>query len=94
MEVRLERKLTLVPLIIVGIACMTQMAGFDAFGIISDLTEGHRTLPGIVIFAAGSHFVQHKFPSVSRFETPKAASSHSEIRGMTTGGSAIGLEPL
>lgn len=40
MDVRLERKLTLVPLIVIGIAYMTPMAVFDTFGIITDLTEG------------------------------------------------------
>ena len=39
-EVRLERKLTLVPLIIVGVAYMTPMAIFDTFGIITDVTGG------------------------------------------------------
>lgn len=39
-DVKFERKLGLVPLVIVGIAYMTPMAVFDTFGIITDITQG------------------------------------------------------
>lgn len=40
MDIKLERKLTLLPLVIVGIAYMTPLAVFDTFGIITDATGG------------------------------------------------------
>lgn len=39
-DIKLERKLGLVPLVVIGIAYMTPMAVFDTFGIITDLTQG------------------------------------------------------
>lgn len=39
--VQLERKLSLVALVVIGLAYMTPMAVFDTFGIITDLTKGH-----------------------------------------------------
>ena len=38
--VQLERKLTLVALVVIGLAYMTPMAVFDTFGIITEITEG------------------------------------------------------
>jgi putrescine importer len=38
---KLERKLGLVGLVVIGLAYMTPMAVFDTFGIITDLTQGH-----------------------------------------------------
>ena len=38
--VQLERKLTLIALVVIGLAYMTPMAVFDTFGIITEITEG------------------------------------------------------
>lgn len=38
--VQLERKLSLVALVVIGLAYMTPMAVFDTFGIITDITQG------------------------------------------------------
>lgn len=38
--VQLERKLTLLALLVIGLAYFTQMAIFDTLGIITEITEG------------------------------------------------------
>ena len=75
-RVELRKTLTLIPVVMMGLAYMQPMTLFDTFGIVSGLTDGHVAtayafaLVAILFTALSYGKLVRRFPSAQALRTP------------------------